>query len=270
MAGRAATWSRRRRARRRRAGGRVGSAARAGGPAPAPARLALAACPCAGGVAAARGSAPRGSWATAPGVIDPWVHHCGAVGRYASGLENMEGPERQTGASRSDARGQPFRQAHRPLSSAAPADLNGRSLPPDPTLASRTLGNDPENCQWLLHHIRLSVCDCRSSRLPNSSDSHLGSCDPSLVPSALAAVVDMGIQQAAKPHVKRYFAIPREVPRHFWFIPGTAPVPHKRIPKSPTGWGGAQAPQTNVNSAWNRSSTAGSPKVSTDSRVGRW
>src|SRR5262249_25953693 len=137
------------------------------------------------------------------------------------GPVHTEGPERQTGASRSAARGQPvttdsFGDPPRRRPSAL---VTGRAPGQNPWA-------DPDACQRLLHRIRRSVChlscppDCRFPPISTRDRNPLPSS------SARAAVVDMGILQTAKAHVNPYFAIPRHVPRHFWFIPRTASVPH--------------------------------------------
>ena len=94
--------------------------------------------------------APRGFPAAAPGAGGQLGSTTFAA--FVATLRGLdtEGPELQTGASRSAARGHPVRLVAPAPSSAAPAD-SGTSHPwANPR-------GDPENCQWLLPHIRLSV-----------------------------------------------------------------------------------------------------------------
>jgi hypothetical protein len=124
------------------------------------------------------------------------------------GPVTMEGPERQTGVSRSAARGQP--------STDASAALPGGARRFDwPVTRKRTPGvTRSAVCEVLPPHQplrRLSV-DPHGSRIPRTRSSEL---EPlSNVPSARTAVLDVVMMRNAKPHVKGYFAIPRVVPRH--------------------------------------------------------
>ena len=140
----------------------------------------------------------------------------------------MEGPERQTGVSRSAARGQPF-------SAGRPDAVTGgaRRL-----CATPTLGLPPGPGQGTVSRLTpasdtpSAIClppDCRLLRPSLRGGS------PSLVSSARAAVVDVEHLARRETPGQGHFRIPRSIPRLSPVIPRFHGVPHNDATGHPQG-----------------------------------